>query len=381
MKQNQPVSYLPIAFDCRGRRCLVVGGGKLAVPKVRLLLRVGAGVTVAAPALCPDLEKQAGTGCITHIQSHFHPHLLTRDTALIVAAAEQPSENRQVAQIARKQNIPVNVVDQPQLCTFIFPAIVDRAPLCVAISTAGNSPVLARLVRTHLEAILPTRLGQLALFAGRLRGLVKTMLPSADSRRRFWETVLQGAIAERILKGDNQPPLNQINAALDGFKALPMAGDIAWISVAFGDPELLTLKALRVLQQADTVFYDGQVAQAVLNMMRRDAVAICIGDAQHSHAPSTTAQRMIQCAGGGERVCRISKHPPYAHRGNHKELTILLESGVRFQVIPSVSDDRRAAPLPRPPRYPQLTPPPPSQHPSIATVFKPGERHVPIRHL
>ena len=353
----------------------------MAVPKVRLLLRVGARVTVAAPNLCLNLDQQAGDGCITHIQSHFASHLLTPDTALVVAAAEQPSENRRVAQAARERNIPINVVDQPDLCTFIFPAIVDRSPVSVAVSTAGNSPALARLVREHLEAILPNRLGQLALFAGGVRRVVKTMLPNAHSRRRFWEIVLRGPIAHSILQGNNHSALRQFNATLDGFKALPTAGDIAWITVASGDLELLTLKALRVLQQSDVIFYDDRVEKTALNMARRDAAVIHIGNHQRSLNQLATASQMIRFARRGKRVCRLSRQCPYALGGNREEIIALLESGVHFQMVPGVSDDWETAPHTCTPPHPSVTQTTPNQHRSIASVFRPGDRHVPVRYL
>ena len=261
---------------------MVVGGGRVAARKAEWLARAGAHVTVIAPELLPELQAQVGLGRLRHCAASFAPEHLD-GAALVVAATDEPAVNLAVSDAARVRGIPVNVVDQAELSTFIFPAIVDRSPLIVAVSSAGAAPVLARRVRESLEALLPARLGALARFMVERRRQVRRALGALLARRAFWESIVSGPVAERLLGrgGGGRTGLRTRAAQLAAQQrarrrrgrsrgGLPhRAGP--------GDPELLTLRALQLLQQADVILYDRLVPEAILERVRRDAVRISVG--------------------------------------------------------------------------------------------------------
>lgn len=246
------MDYLPIFADLRGRRVLVVGGGDLASSKIRLLRRAAADVFLRVPA---EFRADDVHGC-----------------AAVFSASGDQAIDRAVADSARHAGIPVNVVDRPELSSFIVPAIVDRSPVIVAISSGGTAPVLARQLRARLEALLPARLGDLARLAGRFRHAVRGLLPDTVARRRFWERFFDGPVADQVLAGGTQRDadmvalVNRANGALQGAIYIVGAGS--------GDPDLLTLKALRLMQQADVVVHDESIAPEILDRIRRDAVRI-----------------------------------------------------------------------------------------------------------
>ena len=271
------MDFLPIFLDIRGRPCLVVGGGVVAARKAALLGRAQGRVTVVAPKLCEELAQQAQDGNIEHRARDFQAGDLDGQV-LAIAATDDPQVNRQVSELARARGVAVNVVDQPELCSFIMPSIVDRSPVQVAISTGGASPVLARVMRARLEACIPAAYGRLASLVEGFRSAAKQRLPDPVRRRRFWEEILQGPIAELVFAGKEEEAAAALKHAVEQVhEQPPSSGEVYLVGAGPGDPDLLTFRALRLMQQADVVVYDRLVSPPILDLVRRDAERIYAG--------------------------------------------------------------------------------------------------------
>ncbi|MGH8323596.1 MAG: NAD(P)-dependent oxidoreductase, partial [Steroidobacteraceae bacterium] len=276
------MDYLPVFLQLRSQPVVVVGGGRVAVRKADLLRKSGARVTVVAPELCEELHKLAASGELQHIPAKFAAAHLEGAT-LVIAATNVRDVNVAVSTTARARRIPVNVVDDPALSTFIFPALVDRSPIMVAVSSGGESPVLARRVREQIEALLPEKLGALARFMGEKRTAVQRAL-GVLARRPFWERIAGGIVSTRVLAGDAAGAQKAFESELrtSQLTTSPTTGgnelgEVYLIGAGPGDPDLLTLRALQLLQQADVVLYDRLVPDAVLQRSRRDAERIFVG--------------------------------------------------------------------------------------------------------
>ena len=329
---------LPIFMKLAGQPCAVIGGGEVAARKVVLLLDAGAQVTVTAPQLCGTLAELAQSGRIAHRAAKFDAAALT-DAALAIAATDDRAVNAEVSRLAQAQRIPINVVDDPQLCSFILPAIVDRSPVVIAVSTGGASPVLARLLRAKLEALIPATYGQLASLVQRFRESVKQRLPQ-PARRPFWEKVLQGPIAELVFSGRVQQAEQALARAIDDASdaGLP-PGEVYLVGAGPGNPELLTFAALRLMQQADVVLHDNLVSPAILELTRRDAQRIYVGKqrANHTMRQEHINELMVELARQGKRVLRLKGGDPYVFGRGGEEIESLAASGIRFQVVPGVT--------------------------------------------
>ncbi|MGE3480968.1 MAG: NAD(P)-dependent oxidoreductase, partial [Gammaproteobacteria bacterium] len=278
------MDFLPVFLQVRDRDCLVVGGGEVAARKAGLLRRAGGRVTVIAPGLCPELAEQKARGGIAHHAAEFQPTDV-HPFAVIVAATDDKAVNAAVSAAAQSCNIPVNVVDTPELCTFIFPSIVDRSPVLVAVSTGGASPVLARLLRARLETMIPAGYGRLAEVMKGFRARVGRRFGSSMERRRFWERILHGPASEMVFAGREQAAIELIEQALSADEDPALArGEVYLIGAGPGDPDLLTFRALRLMQQADVVLYDRLVSPQILDMARREAERIYVGKKRDYHA-------------------------------------------------------------------------------------------------
>lgn len=270
-----PSRYLPIALDVRDSACLVVGGGQVALRKVEWLRSASASVTVIAKRACSELRELAAARALLLDERAFEDaDLERRRYALVIAATSDRELNAHVSKLARECGVPVNVVDAPELCTFIVPALVDRAPVTIGISTEGTSPVLARLVRRRIESVLPLELGALARFAARYRQAVKDAVPSAPARRALWERVLDGTVAQRVLSGDERAAdaamAHELEAAQQTTSVqLPYPIDVVVLPTA--GIEALTLRAMRALGSADAVLFEATTRDAVQHFARRDA--------------------------------------------------------------------------------------------------------------
>jgi uroporphyrin-III C-methyltransferase/precorrin-2 dehydrogenase/sirohydrochlorin ferrochelatase len=337
------MDYLPVFLRLKQQPVVVVGGGTISLRKVSSLLKAGARVTVIAPLLHPQLAAMAARGELAHIAAAFSP-LRLGDAVAVIAATDDVAVNTAVSQAAQERRIPVNVVDDAALSTFIFPAIIDRAPILVAVSSAGHAPVLARRVRAQIEALLPARLGALARFMGERRRELRRAL-GALARRRFWERIVSGPVASRVLEGDEPGAArayarelltSQLSAApATGGSAL---GEVYLIGAGPGDPDLLTLRALQLLQQADVILYDRLVSPQVLERARRDAELIFVGKAlgergqqQHIH------ELLLRHALAGKRVARLKGGDPFVFGRGGEELEALAAHDIPCTVVPGIT--------------------------------------------
>ena len=333
------MDFLPIFFDVRSRFCLVVGGGEVAARKAELLMRANAAVTVVAPELGRSLARHRDAARLRHLARAFHPGDLDGCT-LVIAATDDDAVNREVSRLCRERAIPVNVADAPELCSFILPSIVDRSPLIVAVSSGGASPLLARIVRTRLETMLPAAYGRLATLADSFRERVKRRFPAVTQRRRFWERVLQGPAAEMMLTGRERAAKLAVEVALQqGAEAAFSAGEVYLVGAGPGDPDLLTFRALRLMQQADVVIYDRLVAPAIVDLAHRGAERIYVGKAHGEHGcPQEEINRLlVRLALEGKRVLRLKGGDPFIFGRGGEEADALAEKGIAFQVVPGVT--------------------------------------------
>lgn len=330
------MDYLPIFVDLKHRPVLVVGGGEVAARKIGLLLSAGADVYVVAESLADEVSQLHQKQSIHWLAKTFDVAQLD-DIFLVIAATNNSTLNAQVFQAANQRRRLVNVVDDPIRCSFIFPSIVDRSPLVVAISSAGKAPVLARLLREKLEALLPASLGTVAEIAGSWRGRVKQRLKTMSERRRFWERIFNGRFAALVAANqiDNaQTELEQQLVHNEG-----QTGDVTLVGAGPGDAGLLTLRALQALQQADVVLYDSLVTDEILVLARRDAEQICVGKraGAHSVAQEETNQLLVTLAQQGKRVVRLKGGDPFIFGRGGEELEVLADAGIAFQVVPGIT--------------------------------------------
>ncbi|EIS3745183.1 uroporphyrinogen-III C-methyltransferase [Aeromonas hydrophila] len=331
------MDYLPIFCRLDNKPVLLVGGGEVAERKARLLLDAGAQLTVVAPELDPELAELAANGSIEWLAGEFAPQQLTGKW-LVVAATDRREVNALVYQSANQARIFANVVDDPKRSSFIMPSIIDRSPLMVAISSGGKAPVLARLLREKLEALLPQHLGAVAAFAGSLRERVKARFASMGERRRFWERLL-GAdrLGQALARGDSASA-NQLADSLFADES-QTAGEVVLVGAGPGDPGLLTLHALRQMQQADVVVYDRLVSDEVMALVRRDAKRIFVGKQAGNHCVPQEGinQLLLDEAKKGQRVVRLKGGDPFIFGRGGEELETLVGSGIGFQVVPGIT--------------------------------------------
>jgi uroporphyrin-III C-methyltransferase/precorrin-2 dehydrogenase/sirohydrochlorin ferrochelatase len=332
------MDYLPIFMNVRGQPVVVVGGGEVAARKTEMLLRAQAMVTVVSPELAPALADLRERGTIRHVAGRFTDQHLAQ-ARLVIAATDDEAVNRQVANAARERNIPANVVDRPELCTFVFPSVIDRSPIVVAVSSAGASPVLARHLRAKLETIIPVSYGKLALLARRFRDKVKSRFATTDERRRFWEKVLEGSVAEFVYTGRERQAEEALQKALDSASGEPGRGEVYLVGGGPGDPDLLTFRALRLMQQADVVVYDRLVSREVLDLVRRDAEKFYVGKERDHHAVPQEGinEMLVRLARGGKRVLRLKGGDPFIFGRGGEEIETLAAEGIPFQVVPGIT--------------------------------------------
>jgi uroporphyrin-III C-methyltransferase/precorrin-2 dehydrogenase/sirohydrochlorin ferrochelatase len=343
------MDYFPIFLRLAEAPVLVVGGGQVAARKIDLLLRAGASITVVAPELCARVSQWAAVGRVQHVAQEFQPQHLD-GMRLAIAATPRRAVNAWVARQADSLGIPVNVVDDPKLSRFIMPAIIDRSPVVIAVGSSGDAPVLTRRLREKLEALLPQRLGSLATLAGKLRASVRTRLGSMAQRRKFWESFFDGPLAADVLAGRSDSSsltdeaferhLASASRAEEA-EVEDRSGEVALVGAGPGDPGLLTLHALRALQNADVVLYDRLVSREVLDLARRDAERIYVGKEGGSASTSTTQAEinalLIELARAGKRVCRLKGGDPFIFGRGGEELEALAAAGIRFQVVPGIT--------------------------------------------
>jgi uroporphyrin-III C-methyltransferase/precorrin-2 dehydrogenase/sirohydrochlorin ferrochelatase len=326
--------YFPLFLRLRRQRVLLVGGGEVATRKLRLLLRAQASVEIVAEALSAEVAQLETAGQIQWLAQRFEPQQV-RGCRIVIAATDDPLLNAAVAAAAGEAGIPVNVVDDPELSTFITPAIVDRAPLLVAVSSGGSAPVLARRVREQIERLLPAASGRLAQFLHRMRPSVQAQA-APGARRGVWETFLDGSGVERVLSGDEVAAAEMLQQVLD--RQAPR-GEVYLVGAGPGDPDLLTLRALRLMQQCDVVLYDALISPQILELVRRDAERIYVGKrrAKHTLPQEEINEELVRLASAGKRVLRLKGGDPFLFGRGGEEIERLAAAGIPFQVVPGIT--------------------------------------------
>jgi uroporphyrin-III C-methyltransferase / precorrin-2 dehydrogenase / sirohydrochlorin ferrochelatase len=334
------MDYLPIFTDLKRRPCLVVGGGDVAWRKARMLLKAGADVRVIAPVLNQAFQQAIEQQQVSHVADEFESSHLD-GIFLAIAATERKAVNALVYQSANQRQVLVNVVDDTQRCSFIIPSIIDRSPIIVAVSSSGKAPILARLIREKLEALLPQHLGRMATIAGNFRSRLAKTVTSFSARRQFWEQAFDGRFSELVASGQEQDAkqeLINLTQSISPLSTSPL-GQVALIGSGPGDAGLLTLRALQLMQQADVVLYDYLVSDEVMDLVRRDAELVCVGKKAgfHSVPQEETNQLIVKYAQQGKRVVRLKGGDPFIFGRGAEELEVLFDANIPFQVVPGIT--------------------------------------------
>ena len=331
--------HFPVFLDLNRRRCLVVGGGEVAASKAQQLLRSNADILVVAPRVGEEILALEQQGKLRREARGFMPDDVV-GCALVIAATADKEVNVRVAEAAKADNVPVNVVDNAALCSFIMPSVVDRDPVQIAVSTGGASPVLARLLRVKLETLIPASYGRLATVVREFRGRVKQRFPEFRQRRRFWENILQGPVVEMLFAGREAAAIQALEDELDNADPTGLqTGEVYLVGGGPGDPDLLTFRALRLMQQADVVLYDRLVAPAIVELVRKEAQRIYVGKRSDSHTvpQSELNALLVKLAQQGKRVLRLKGGDPFIFGRGGEEIEELAAAGVPFQVVPGIT--------------------------------------------
>ena len=332
------MDYLPVFMNVRGQRCLLVGAGEVASRKAALLVRTGATLIVVAPWISDAVRELVNEHGGEIHERGFADHDLD-NVVLAIAATDDDAVNRRVSVLARERNLPVNVVDQTELCSFIVPAIVDRSPVVVAISTGGSSPVLTRQLKEKIDIMLPAAYGRLAAVLGSLRDRVKQGVSDFSKRTRFWEKLLAGPMPELMLAGREQEAMQLFEKSLADADNDTLQGEVFLVGAGPGDPDLLTLKALRLMYAADVVLYDRLVSPEIMKRVRPDAERIFVGkEAKHHPVPQEQINDLlVRLAREGNKVLRLKGGDPFIFGRGGEEIDRLAAAGLPFQVVPGVT--------------------------------------------
>lgn len=333
MTKEQAWPYFPAFLRVQDQTVLLLGGGEVAARKLRLLLRAQARVQIVARELNAEVAGLLAAGRVEQLGDEFVETQLD-GCILAVAASDDATLNARLAAAARARRIPVNVVDDAEASSFVMPAIVDRNPLLIAIGSGGGAPVLSRRLRERLEAQIPAAYGRLASFMRAHRSRVKQLDPGL--RRSVWERFVDGAGAESLLRGDEPAALSELEAAIA--QAAPQ-GEVYLVGAGPGDPDLLTFRALRLMQQCDVVLYDRLVSDAIMELVRRDAERIFVGKSSKLHTvpQDEINAELVRQAQAGRRVLRLKGGDPFIFGRGGEEIETLMAHGVAFQVVPGVT--------------------------------------------
>ena len=331
------MDIFPISLKLQQQPCLIVGGGHIAYRKAVLLHKAGAVIHVIAPDIDANLLQLVEESQGQYIQALYPAQIQLNDYRLVIAATDDYAVNTQVFEDCEALKILVNSVDDPPHCRFMVPAIVDRSPLVISVASNGTSPVLSRQIRTQLETSIPHGMGKLAEFSGKWRAAVKAKISNPDERRVFWEDLYASPLKEQVFHDNLTEADRLIEQALLEWKT--PKGEVYLVGAGPGDPELLTLKALRLMQQADVVIYDRLVSPAIMELCRRDATKIYVGKARSNHAVPQEGINalLVDYASKGQRVCRLKGGDPFIFGRGGEEIQELFAAGVPFQVVPGIT--------------------------------------------
>jgi len=331
------VDIFPISLKLQQQPCLIVGGGHIAYRKAVLLHKAGAVIHIIAPDIDANLLQLVEESQGQYIQALYPAQIQLNDYRLVIAATDDYAVNTQVFEDCEALKILVNSVDDPPHCRFMVPAIVDRSPLVISVASNGTSPVLSRQIRTQLETSIPHGMGKLAEFSGKWRAAVKAKISNPDERRVFWEDLYASPLKEQVFHDNLVEADRLIEQALLEWKT--PKGEVYLVGAGPGDPELLTLKALRLMQQADVVIYDRLVSPVIMELCRRDATKIYVGKARSNHAVPQEGINalLVEYASKGQRVCRLKGGDPFIFGRGGEEIQELFAAGVPFQVVPGIT--------------------------------------------
>ncbi|MFK8984454.1 siroheme synthase CysG [Acinetobacter seifertii] len=331
------MDIFPISLKLQQQRCLIVGGGHIALRKATLLSKAGAIIDIVAPEIEEQLLQLVTTTNGQHFVEVFSEKFLSTPYRLVIAATNDPQVNKTVFEQCEVRNLLVNSVDDIPHCRFMVPAIIDRSPLVISVASNGTSPVLSRQIRTQLETSIPHGMGKLAEFSGKWRNQVKEKISNPDERRIFWENLYASPLKEQVFNDNLDVANSMLEQALQAWKA--PKGEVYLVGAGPGDPELLTLKALRLMQQADVVIYDRLVSQPILELCRRDATKIYVGKARSNHSVPQDGINalLVEYAQQGKRVCRLKGGDPFIFGRGGEEIQELFQAGVPFQVVPGIT--------------------------------------------
>ncbi|WP_202745772.1 siroheme synthase CysG [Acinetobacter baumannii] len=331
------MDIFPISLKLQQQRCLIVGGGHIALRKATLLAKAGAIIDVVAPAIEDQLLQLIKTTDGEPFIEAFAENFLSTPYRLVIAATNDAEVNKTVFEQCEARNLLVNSVDDIPHCRFMVPAIIDRSPLIVSVASNGTSPVLSRQIRTQLETSIPHGMGKLAEFSGKWRNQVKEKISNPDERRIFWENLYASPLKEQVFNDNLDVADSMLEQALQEWKA--PKGEVYLVGAGPGDPELITLKALRLMQQADVVIYDRLVSAPILELCRRDATKIYVGKARSNHSVPQEGINalLVDYAKKGKRVCRLKGGDPFIFGRGGEEIQELFQAGVPFQVVPGIT--------------------------------------------
>lgn len=335
------MDQLPIVLNVTGKRAVVVGGGLIASRKTETLIKANMQIDVYADALGQDLQEALDKGAIT-----YHARAIEQadlQGAVVGFGASKDKEvNMAFYQLAQVEELPVNMVDDPENCNFIMPAIVDRSPILITISSGGASPIFTRTLKARFEALVPTSYGRLAEFAGSYRQRVKEKISDFTYRRRFWEKMIGGTIGERVLHGKEKEATALTEELLEEYASkgdVPPEGEVYLVGAGPGDPDLLTFRALRLMQQCDVVLYDRLLGADILNLVRKDAERIYVGKmaADHALPQDDISKLLVKLAKEGKRVLRLKAGDPFTFGRGGEEIEALAVAEIPFQIVPGIT--------------------------------------------
>ena len=333
------MDYFPAFLNLKHKPCLLVGAGTVAARKATLLLAAGADLTVVAPRIGASLADLSARGRVRTVLREFRTSDLEQQW-LVVAATSDADVQHAVFSAADAAGIFCNSVDDIDNCSYITPAIVDRSPLIVAISTAGAAPVLARKIRTRIETMLPARTGELAKLAHSWRDRVREGITSLLGRRRFWEQVFEGPISSAVYSGRTDLAESMLPELLQNDGALTKRGGEAWlVGAGPGDPGLLTLRALQIMQTADVILHDRLVSAEILDLARRDADRISVGKTPGcvANTQDEINALLVSLVASGKRVCRLKGGDPFIFGRGGEEVEALVAEGMPYEVVPGIT--------------------------------------------
>ncbi|NOR61923.1 MAG: uroporphyrinogen-III C-methyltransferase [Rhodobacteraceae bacterium] len=335
------MDHLPIFLDVKDKKVLVDGGNTAAARRVERALSAGANVHVFCPNMSDEFRTLRDHPRVTHHLRAPEPADVA-DCVVAYGASEIESRDKRLYDMAKAAKVLVNVADVTKYCDFITPSIVDRSPLVVAISSGGNAPVIARILRARIEVMLPAAYGRLAAFVGTFRDRVMAQLKSTESRRHFWENTIEGQVGDHFLAGDEERAsarlLEDLDAAATGTKSAQI-GEVFLVGAGPGDPDLLTFRALHIMQRADVVLFDRLVSDEIMTLVRRDAERVYVGKApqQHAMVQEEISELMVELAQRGKRVLRLKGGDPFIFGRGGEELELLAKHKIPFQVIPGIT--------------------------------------------